>query len=208
MLGTVFIIVIIVASVIIHEVAHGYAADWLGDPTARLAGRLTLNPLKHADPFGSIIVPLLLALAPGGLIFGWAKPVPYNPFNLKAGQWGPSLVAAAGPAANILLALIFSFFIRFLPVIGFSLSPAALSLSITIVLLNISLAIFNLVPIPPLDGSKILFALLPYRYRDWETTLTHYSWIFLLLLIFVFWNFLSALVFALTFLLTGSALLV
>ncbi|HPI24743.1 MAG TPA: site-2 protease family protein, partial [Candidatus Paceibacterota bacterium] len=104
---TIFSIIVLVMSVVIHEVSHGYMAYVLGDPTAKLAGRLTLNPIAHIDPFGSIILPLLLSLLPGGIVFGWAKPVPYNPYNLQAGKWGPAYVAAAGPASNILLAVIF-----------------------------------------------------------------------------------------------------
>src|SRR3989344_4725964 len=99
---TIFFIAVLIMSVVIHEVSHGYVADYLGDPTARLAGRLTLNPLKHLDWFGSVIFPGLLILLHAGFVFGWAKPVPYNPHNLRAGKWGPAIVAAAGPASNLL----------------------------------------------------------------------------------------------------------
>lgn len=152
-----FLIVILVFSVVIHEVAHGFAANALGDPTARLQGRLTLNPVSHLDPMGSVILPAILALSSSPFLFGWAKPVPYNPYNLgRAGKYGEALVAAAGPAANIVLAIFFGLLVRF------SLVPdAATSLAISIVFLNVLLALFNLLPVPPLDGSKIFPRLLP-----------------------------------------------
>ena len=99
-ISIIFSIIVLIMSVVIHEVSHGAMAGLLGDPTARLAGRLTLNPLKHLDPIGSVILPLVMALIPGGIIFGWAKPVPYNPYNLRAGKWGPGVVAAAGPVGR------------------------------------------------------------------------------------------------------------
>ncbi len=149
---------ILIISVIIHELAHGYAANALGDPTARLAGRLTLNPLVHIDPIGSIIMPVLLALAGSSIIIGYAKPVPYNPYNLR-GKYGEALVAGAGPAANIALAVLFGLAIRF---IGTGLSDPMLNVFSSIVFMNILLAVFNLIPIPPLDGSKVLSGILPH----------------------------------------------
>ena len=153
-LSIILIVVILILSVVIHEVAHGYAALWLGDTTAYYAGRLTLNPIKHLDMFGSVILPILLSFT--GFIFGWAKPVPYNPYNLKNRRWGELLVAVAGPASNIILALIFGLIIRFV-----NLDAGLILVAGLIVQVNIVLAIFNLIPIPPLDGSKILFAILP-----------------------------------------------
>tara|TARA_B100000745_G_scaffold130817_1_gene85246 strand:+ start:5821 stop:6444 length:624 start_codon:yes stop_codon:yes gene_type:complete len=153
----IFLIAILVVSVVIHEVAHGFAANWLGDPTARLEGRLTLNPVPHVDPMGSIILPAILALSSSPLLFGWAKPVPYNPYNLqKGGRWAEALVAFAGPAANIGIAIIFGIIVR----LGI-LPAGAEMLAVSIVFLNVLLAIFNLIPIPPLDGSKILPRILP-----------------------------------------------
>ncbi|MDO8575992.1 MAG: site-2 protease family protein [bacterium] len=151
-----FIIAVIIFSVIIHEVMHGVAADSLGDPTARYAGRLTLNPIPHLDMFGSIILPILCALTPGGFLFGWAKPVPYNPYNLfRAPRWGEAIVAAAGPASNLALALLGGLLIRL------QLFPDIASVLMYVVAVNISLMVLNLIPVPPLDGSKILSSLLP-----------------------------------------------
>ena len=155
----VILVVIILFSAVIHEVMHGYAAYKLGDPTAKYAGRLTLNPISHIEPFGSIILPFLTVLSTG-FYFGWAKPVPYNPYNLtKAPYWGEAIVAGAGPAANLAIALFFGLAIRS------DLFPLANSLWTSVVMINVSLMLLNLLPIPPLDGSKILSAILPLRLR-------------------------------------------
>jgi len=196
----VFSIVILILSVVLHEISHGYAADRLGDPTAKLAGRLTLNPLKHLDLFGSIIIPSLTFLL-GGFIFGWAKPVPYNPYNLRDQKWGEAKIAFAGPASNLLLALIFGLAIRSGLVTAALLTPVTL-----IVLINIVLAIFNLIPIPPLDGSKILFSLLPYRYLYIRTFLERYSFILILILIFFLWSLLLPVIAFIFSLMTGILL--
>ncbi len=180
----IFIIVILIMSVVIHEVSHGYVADLLGDQTARYAGRLTLNPIKHLDWFGSIVLPGLLALL-GGFVIGWAKPVPYNPYNLRAGRWGPAYVALAGPASNFLIVLVFSLILRLL---ASSLPASAAALISLIILINLILALFNLIPVPPLDGSKILFALIPARYREIENWLLRYQWVLLILLLFLLMN--------------------
>lgn len=176
----IFAIIILIMSVVVHELSHGYAADFLGDPTPRMQGRLTLNPLKHLDFFGSVLFPALSYML-GGIIFGWAKPVMINPYNLRAKKWGEAIVAFAGPLSNIILAVIFSMLIRFAEPIG--LSQAFVTFSMTIVVMNIVLAIFNLVPIPPLDGSKILFAILPQRFMSIRYKLEQYG--FLLVLIFI-----------------------
>ncbi len=153
----VFTLVVLIFSVILHEVAHGYMANWLGDPTARLAGRLTLNPLKHIDPIGSILLPGILAITHSPMLIGYAKPVPYNPYNLKS-KYGETLVAGSGPATNILLAVIFAIAIR---VFGAGLEQGIFEAFAVIVYINIVLALFNLIPIPPLDGSKVLSGILP-----------------------------------------------
>ena len=182
---------VLLFSVIIHEVSHGVVANMLGDPTAKLMGRLTLNPIPHIDLFGTIIVPLFLMIpALFGIptvIFGWAKPVPYNPYNLRYQRWGSALVGLAGPGANFTLALVFGIALRFVAVDSAlsPLFPVALVFGI-IVYLNLLLGIFNLLPIPPLDGSKILFAL-PNVSIELQQFLTRYG--FFLLILFIFFGF-------------------
>ncbi len=182
-----FFFLIIVPSSILHEYAHAWAADQLGDPTARHMGRLTLNPLAHIDVWGTIILPLFLLFSTGGrFLFAYAKPVPYNPYNLSNRRWGPALVAVAGPAANLLLAVVFSLIIiRLIPItLAITLFGQVLSL---IVYANVLLAIFNLVPIPPLDGSKILFAFLPSHSTQLQENLERYGT--LILIGFLFFGF-------------------
>jgi Zn-dependent protease len=165
-IGFVFQIAIIIVSIVFHELSHGYAAYFLGDPTAKYEGRLTLNPLKHLELFGSIIVPVLTYLI-GGVVFGWAKPVPYNPYNLRMRKYGEVVVALAGPLSNLLIAGVFSIYIRSLGE-GIGSSPAG-QIAVLIVLVNLTLALFNLIPVPPLDGSKILWGLLPYKWHPVKT---------------------------------------
>ena len=156
-------IAILVFSAILHEVSHGYVAERFGDPTARLAGRLTLNPKNHIDPLMSILLPLMLILSGSPVIFGAAKPVPIDPFNLKEGRKDIALVAIAGPITNIILAVIASIIVRLIA----TLSPTSVLFDflylffLTVVQINLLLAIFNLLPIPPLDGSKVFSLLLP-----------------------------------------------
>ncbi|NCN52597.1 site-2 protease family protein [Candidatus Parcubacteria bacterium] len=182
------IIIVLILSIVIHEVSHGYAANWLGDPTARLAGRLTLNPIKHIDPVGSVLVPALLLLSSAGILFGWAKPVPYNPYNLRNQKWGDTIVAAAGPGINILIAVIFAVIIRAAVPLG--LSGSFIELSSYIVYINILLALFNLIPIPPLDGSKVLLGFLPFnaamKYRGIMAGIERMGLLFTFLFIFLF----------------------
>ncbi len=191
---TILSVVILIFSVILHEVSHGFMADWLGDPTARLQGRLTLNPLKHIDPVGSILVPLITSLA--GFTFGWAKPVPYNPYNLKNVRKGEFLIAAAGPGSNILIALIFGTMLRFAAssvhdaASAATLAPFATIITY-IVVINIVLAVFNLIPLPPLDGSKLLFSMLPAQYGRVRMVLEAYAPIFVLVVVFFLWQILA-----------------
>jgi Zn-dependent protease len=164
---TIFLIVIIIFSAIVHEVMHGVAADRLGDKTARYAGRLTLNPLPHLDLFGSILLPAFFVLTGSPIFFGYAKPVPYNPYNLRPGRFSEAIVAGAGPFSNLVIALVCGLIIRS----GF-LSGAG-DIFFLVVLVNMMLCCFNLIPVPPLDGSKVLEALLPralqYGYSAWRT---------------------------------------
>ena len=151
----IFLYLIVVFSAVFHEYFHGWMAYYLGDPTAKYAGRLTLNPLKHLDPLGTVLIPLFLLFFFGGFI-GWAKPVPYNPFNLRDQKYGSAKVGLAGPAANFLIALVFGLVLRLAPISG--LLYFALS---WVVYVNIFLGLFNLIPIPPLDGSKLLMDFFP-----------------------------------------------
>jgi Zn-dependent protease len=164
----IFQVVVLIFSVIIHEISHGFMAERLGDPTARMAGRLTLNPLRHLDIFGSFIVPLTLAFT-SGIAIGWAKPVPYNPYNLKDPHRGGALIAAAGPAANLFVALVFGLIIRFADRGFLPLDSGLVNLFEIVVYINILLGIFNLLPIPPIDGSKVITVLFPHSLRvSWE----------------------------------------
>jgi Zn-dependent protease len=184
----IFAIAILMMSVILHEVSHGYVAYILGDSTAKYAGRLSLNPLKHLDIFGSILLPAFTYLT-GGFIIGWAKPVPFNPYNLRNQKWGPAIVAAAGPLTNLLIVAIFGIALQLSGVISF-LPVSFFQLAILIVFVNLQLAILNLVPIPPLDGSRLISALLPLRWQRIQYTLERYSFIFVLIFIFFIWPYL------------------
>jgi Zn-dependent protease len=203
----IFYFFILIYSIILHEVAHGLMASWLGDKTAKYAGRITANPLKHIDPYMTIIVPfLMLVLSGGRFAFGGAKPVPYNPYNLKNQKWGPALVALAGPASNILLALLAAILAKIISlpaaiktdiiynilgrgdwaalatVISGSLSMIVFTFLAMIIFWNILLAIFNLIPIPPLDGSKLLFSIIPIKM---ETVAILEQFGFIILILFV-----------------------
>jgi Zn-dependent protease len=201
----IFYIAILLYSVIIHEVFHGVMALWLGDNTAKYAGRLTANPLSHLDFIGSFIAPLFMYLS-FGFAFGWAKPVPYNPYNLKNQKWGPAMVAMAGPGINLLVAFIAAVIARFinLPfalkeniiknvnewekvsgVISGSFGTIFYELLMMIVILNVFLAFFNLIPIPPLDGSKLLFAIFPVKIET-QAILEQFGFMLLLFFIFFF----------------------
>ncbi len=207
----IFVIAALMLSIVIHELAHGHAANALGDPTARLAGRLSPNPLRHIDPLGSVIIPGILYLTHAGILFGWAKPVPYNPYNLRNQKWGEALVAVAGPAVNILIAVVFAVLIRLADPLGLSLS--FLSLAAYIVYINLLLAFFNMIPLPPLDGSKILAAFLPYKlnrsYQEFLYKVQRLGVLATFLVIFVFiqvfWAPFSVVVAKAFVLLTGVA---
>lgn len=200
----IFSIVILIFSIVIHEFAHGWMADSLGDPTAKHLGRLTLNPIPHIDLMGSVIIPLFLLLSNAGFIIGWAKPVPYNPYNLRDQKNGAALVGAAGPASNLMIALVFGIIIRILLIQGMAMNSSIIMLFSIIVFYNILLAIFNLVPIPPLDGSKILFHFLPYSMHGVRETMERNGMLFLLLFIFFGFQLIIPIMLFLFSLITGD----
>lgn len=177
----------------------------LGDTTARDAGRLTLNPAKHLELFGSFLFPLMLYfLTNGSVVFGWARPVPYNPLMLKDPKRDAGLIALAGPGSNLVVAIIFGLCLRALPYIGIAGdAPLALFFSV-IVFVNILLGIFNLLPLPPLDGSKVLFALLPDRFYSTRVFLERYGFVLLLAFIFFGFGLIQPLIFGLFRLFAGS----
>jgi len=182
-MDTIFALIILLFSTVIHEIAHGSVANLLGDSTAKNSGRLSLNPLKHLDPFGSVILPFFLYISytlsgTTGPILGWAKPVPVNPFNLRDQKWGMLKVSIAGPLTNFSIALIFGLLVRFLP------SPSQLTVFFSLIsIYNLVWALFNLIPIPPLDGSHVLFFFLPEKFRQFKEVLGQYSSIILILFI-------------------------
>lgn len=200
-LDIIFSILTLIMSVVVHEVSHGWVANYLGDPTARLQGRLTLNPLPHIDPIGSVLVPLLLFFTNAGVMFGWARPVPVNPYNLR-GKYGEAIVAVAGPLSNIAIAVLFGLLIR----LGGALPDSFLHMATLAVIINIVLAIFNLVPIPPLDGSKILFAFLPYHLQNLREALERWGFFIVLIFIVFLWQFLTPIIGLVFSILTGIQL--
>ncbi len=181
-IALIFQLIILLFSVTIHEVSHGAMAYKLGDPTAKDSGRLSLNPLKHLDLFGSFLLPLFLFLvSKGSFVFGWAKPVPFNPLLLRKPKRDIGLVAFAGPAANLSLAIIFGLLLRFF---SSFFNPFLNVFFAWIVATNLLLAVFNLVPIPPLDGSKILFSFAPSSWLPFLKFLEVYGWLILLFFLF------------------------
>jgi Zn-dependent protease len=174
----IFQLLVLLFSVIIHEIAHGSMALRLGDQTAKLSGRLTLNPLKHLDPIGSFLLPLLLVITHSPFMVGWAKPVPINPYNFRDQKWGEAKVSLAGPAVNFFIAVFFGLALKFLPLPQALINPFAI-----IVIYNLVLAIFNLIPIPPLDGSWILLSLIPDRFLRFKYALKQYGMYILIFLI-------------------------
>jgi len=188
---------ILLFSVIVHEVAHGWVADRCGDPTARLAGRITLNPLPHIDPFMSILLPIVLLLSQSGIIFGGARPVPVNPYYFRRPVRDEVLVSMAGISANIALALVFVVLARLLIAGGWALDSsgnATLPLYVCVmgVAINAMLAAFNLLPIPPLDGSHVMEKVLPWQWRERYMALRQFGPFILLLVLFLFGGLLAA----------------
>ncbi|MCX6795730.1 MAG: site-2 protease family protein [Candidatus Falkowbacteria bacterium] len=198
---TLFQIIILIFSAILHEYSHGAMAYSLGDPTAKNAGRLTLNPMAHLDWFGSVLLPAVMVLSRLPFVFGWAKPVPYNPYLLKDRRWGDAKVAIAGPAANLAIAIALGLVIRLMPF-----SEAFTNFVAIAVLINIVLAVFNLVPLPPLDGSKILASFLPEKLKVKYLSLERFG--FILVIVFVMFGvgIIEPLVFGIFRLITGMGI--
>ena len=189
-LKIVIVLIIAIASVILHELSHGLVAYWLGDHTAKDAGRLTFNPVKHIDPYMSILVPVVLYII-GAPVFGGAKPVPVNYRNLKWNEWGMALVALAGPFTNFLLAFIFFLIGHFSGLFSLSSGNIGSFIIVEAVYINLGFMIFNLIPIPPLDGSRVLYAIAPDGFRNILANLERYGIIIVYMMILLFGNLFS-----------------
>jgi len=203
-----FLLVVVLFSIILHECAHGLAAERLGDPTARQAGRITLNPIPHLDPIGSILLPgimLLMSLMGGqAILFGWAKPVPINPYNLNNPKRDMMWIGLSGPAANFAVALVLALLARLLPI---STNPLGANILLYGVAINLLLGFFNLIPIPPLDGSRILTGLLPEKYAYAINSIGRFGFIIIIILfISGVFSIIFTMVFRLSLLLTGIPL--
>ncbi len=195
-LTLVIILVVVLFSMVLHELAHGWVAYKLGDDTAKDDGRLTLNPLKHLDPVMSFLIPILMFFS-GGPIFGGAKPVPVDTRNLKHGAWGMALVAAAGPLTNFLIALVGFLVGYWTGVLGFAEGGLFYAnnlgglIAVEVLMVNLGFGIFNLIPIPPLDGSRILYALAPDPVRDLMEKMENFGLVIVFAIVILFPSFLS-----------------
>lgn len=199
---SIFYFLILIFSIIVHEVAHGLIAEREGDPTARMLGRITLNPLKHIDWFGSVILPLVLIVSGSGFVVGWAKPVPYNPDNLKHGNRSVAKVSIAGIVVNLIIATFFGLLIRGSLMLGIVSQPFIQIASI-IVLINIILALFNAMPFAPLDGFRFLSAVLPRKSAPIMNVIERFSFPLLLVFILFGWKVIAPFAFVIFRLLTG-----
>jgi Zn-dependent protease len=202
---SIFYFLILIVSIIVHEVAHGIIAEREGDPTARVLGRITLNPLKHIEWFGSVILPLLLILSNAGFVIGWAKPVPYNPDNLKHGSKSVAKVAIAGIVVNLSIALVFGLLIRASLATGL-ISRAFIDIASIIVLVNVVLALFNAMPFAPLDGFRFLSAVLPSGAQPTMRRIEQYSFPILIVFVVFGWKFVAPLAFTIYSLFTGISI--
>ena len=202
---SIFYFIVLIFSIIVHEVAHGLAAEREGDPTARMLGRITLNPLKHIDWMGSVILPLILILSQSGIVIGWAKPVPYNADNLKRGNKSVALVSIAGILVNLTIAVAFGLLLRVMVSTGGA-SQSFAEIASVIVLVNLVLALFNAIPLAPLDGFRFLSAVLPRSTEPFMRVVEQYSLPLLLAFIFFGWKVVAPLAFTLFSLITGISL--
>ena len=197
---------VLLMSVVVHEVAHALVAKWEGDDTAYRLGRVTLNPIRHLDLMGSLIVPLLLFFLPGDFIFGWAKPVPVNPRNYRDYKWGDIRVSLAGIASNLILAVLCTLALALLQGLGSAMGSFGGVISILYqgvfygLYINLILAVFNLIPIPPLDGSHVMYHLLPQNLRTRYREFGRYGIGLIMLLVFVVPNGFGMLLLPVTFL--------
>ena len=192
------LIVALVLALTLHEFAHALMGHYLGDPTAKDQGRLTLNPLAHIDPFTTLALPLLLILAHSPVLFGAAKPVPFNPWAVRWGKWGAALVALAGPFTNLLLAIFFGLYLRFGPV-----SLATGQFLLTLMMVNLGFFVFNMIPFPPLDGSRLLYAMAPQPLRNVMDTIERSGMMLLFLIMLIGYPFISPYVYSITLALAG-----
>ena len=177
---------IVVIALTVHEFCHAWAGHLLGDVTAKQHGRLTLNPVAHIDPYSTLMLPVALILLGSPVVFGAAKPVPFNPYAVRYGKWGAALVAVAGPASNLVMAIFVGTYLRFVPVSGI-----AEQFLLQFVLINLAFFVFNMIPVPPLDGSRVLYAIAPSGMRDVLDQMERYGLIVIFVFLFISYSFLS-----------------
>lgn len=202
---SIFYFLVLIASIIAHEVAHGLIAEREGDSTARLLGRITLNPLKHIDIMGSIVLPLILIVSSAGFVVGWAKPVPYDPSNLKNGRKSEAKVAVAGIIVNLIIAAVFGLLIRGMIYFNYISTPI-IDIASIIVLINIVLALFNSIPLAPLDGFRFVSSVLPWKAQPFMRQLEQFSLPLLILFIIFGWKYIAPVAFFVFSFLTGIPL--
>jgi Zn-dependent protease len=179
-------LIIVIIALTVHEFSHAWAGHMLGDVTAKQHGRLTLNPVAHIDPYSTLLLPVALILLGSPVVFGAAKPVPFNPYAVRYGKWGAALVAVAGPASNLLMAIFVGLYLRFVP-----LSGVTGRFLLQFVFVNLAFFVFNMIPIPPLDGSRVLYAAAPSGMRDVMDQIENYGLIVIFAFLFISYSFLS-----------------